>query len=73
MIVNIEKTSFQRGNQTYIDQIGHFVMGINLFNGTTYMQKNIVLKINVILLCEIPWFPWQPLGNFNKWSVRKVI
>ena len=28
-------TSIQRGNQTYIEHIGHFIMGVNLFNEIT--------------------------------------
>ena len=36
---NIWQTSIQRGNQTYIEHIGHYIMGVNLFNGTTYNSK----------------------------------
>ena len=56
-------TSIQGGNQTYmyIEHIGNFIMGVNLFNGTTLMQKNIVLKINTFWLYEISWITWQPI------------
>ena len=37
--------SMQRGNQTKIEHIGHFIMGVNLLIGTTFENaKNIVLK-----------------------------
>ena len=32
---NIGHASIQRGNQTDSEHIGHFIMGVNLFNGTT--------------------------------------
>ena len=28
--------------------------------GPLKWQKNIVLKVDPILLCKIVWFPWQP-------------
>ena len=30
--IDIALTNIQGGNQTYIEHIGHFIMGVNLFN-----------------------------------------
>ena len=32
---NFWYTCIQGGSQTYIEHIGHFIMGVTLFNGTT--------------------------------------
>ena len=47
-------TSIQGDNQKLIEHIGHFIIGVNVFNGT-----NIVQKINALKLNEMPWFPCQ--------------
>ena len=34
------------GNQTYIEHLGHLLLDVYLFNGTTLMQKVLSSKIN---------------------------
>ena len=57
-------TSILQGNQTCIEHLGHFLMRANLFNGTTLMPQNSVLKVKPVWLCEMAWFPWQPIMQF---------
>ena len=42
--LKMRKKHWMNKHQTYIEHLGHFLMDVNLFNGTTSMQINIVLK-----------------------------
>ena len=58
---NMGNYSEQWVNQTLIEHIGHFIMGVNLSNRTTKCKKILSSKIKVLWVFEISCFPWQPI------------
>ena len=47
-------------------------MGAKLFIGNPWMGNEGVLKKNLVWLCEIAWFQWQPIANLRGGSAYKI-